>query len=66
MAIGSEEPIGFHLQADHYHRVLSAAGLSAVQEVLPGHNHFTVIGELGRKDSSLFGHVQRMFETIGA
>lgn len=54
LAVGEREPAGFGRQMRWYGERLAAQGNRVTEMSLPGHDHFTAIGEIGRPGSAVF------------
>src|SRR5690606_2539816 len=53
LAVGADEPAEYLRQARDYRAALAARGIEASLLELPGHNHFSIIGELSRPEGEL-------------
>ena len=60
LTVGAAESEEYHRQQSDYAAALCAAGNSVESHILPGHDHFTIVGALGESGSALFGMAKRM------
>jgi arylformamidase len=62
VAVGENEPSEFRRQSIDYYDALRKSGLAAKLLLMPGHDHFSIIGEWGQADSAL---VQSVLAELG-
>jgi len=57
LAVGADEPAEYLRQTRDYRTALATCGIDAVLLELPGHNHFSIIGELNRPGGALLSAI---------